>query len=118
LSYHSRFAILTHYNFLREKKILTPNIFILYIYLKIISIDSYDRVVVRDKVDSSLTDLNIMTRDEYDRIVPRKQRRNKRRQKAREKKSVYVSNSNIESFNSMFKSVFTKRSKCSKHLKK
>ena len=51
-----------------------------------------------------------MKRDEYDRIVPRKQRRNKRRQKARGKKSVYVSNSNIESFNSMFKSVFTKRS--------
>jgi hypothetical protein len=30
-----------------------------------------------------------MTRDEYDRIVPRKQRRNKRRQKARGKK-VYM----------------------------
>jgi hypothetical protein len=33
-----------------------------------LTINSYDRVVVRDKVDSSLTDLSIMTRDEYDRI--------------------------------------------------
>ena len=31
-----------------------------------------------------------MTRDEYDRIVPRKQQRNKIRQKKRGKKSLYV----------------------------